>query len=440
MISIQPHLLPHLQKLGITALNPMQLSAYETIQNNAATVVLSPTGSGKTLGFLLPLIAGFQNIENKVQAMVIVPSRELAIQIEDVFKKLQLPHKVNVCYGGHPFSIERKNLSHPPALLIGTPGRISDHIRRNTVDLSTIKTLVLDEFDKSLELGFHNEMAFIIESLPNTIKKVLTSATPLDKLPAFTHIENPVRLNFLQNQKKQQLTTYHLQSPDNDKLLVLFNLLCYVGNEPTLVFCNHRDAVERISVLLAKEGIYHDVFHGGLEQEDRERALIKFRNGSMNILLTTDLASRGLDIPEIKHIIHYQLPLQEDAFIHRNGRTARMHAEGKSYILTTAEEYLPTYAPTEIELLNLPEEQSLPEVPAFTTVFVGAGKKNKVNKIDIVGTFCQVGGLQKEDIGVISVADFAAFVAVKRGKAMDLIKTMRHQKLKGKQVRIDFCR
>lgn len=420
----------------------MQEAALDTPKDRDL-ILLSPTGSGKTLAFLLPLLATLKTDIPTVQVLIIVPSRELALQIEQVFKALGSGFKANCFYGGHPVAAEIKNLSQPPALLIGTPGRLAHHLRRKTFDTGTIHTLILDEFDKSLEFGFHEDIAYIMKQLPTLGKRVLTSATQLDDIPAFTGISNPLLLNYLTRLESiPNLTQKVVLTEAADKLDTLFALICKISAEPTLVFCNHRDAVERISDLLWDRGLAHDIFHGGMEQDDRERALLKFRNGSHRILVTTDLASRGLDIPEIKHIIHYQLPHTEDAFLHRNGRTARMHATGTSYLLLAPDEkpaYLAglTKSP---EVETLPENPVIPPPTAWETLYIGAGKKEKINKVDIVGLLLKKGELAKEDLGLIEVLDHSAYAAVKREQIGPVVKRIANEKIKGKKIKIEISR
>lgn len=281
-----------------------------------------------------------------MQCLVIVPSRELTLQIEQVWKKMGTKFKVNVCYGGHSIDTELKNLSNPPALLIGTPGRLVEHLERESFDTSSTKILVLDEFDKSLQLGFQDEMNTIINYLPNLEKKVLLSATSDVEIPDFVKIESPIVLDYTQEEKNDALSIKLVISPEKDKIETLFQLICSFNSEPALIFYNHREVAECISDLLNKKGIQTGYYHGGMDQDDRERILIQFRNGSLNYLVTTDLAARGLDIPEMKHVIHYHLPAKESEFVHRNGRTARMHASGTAYILLYKEDKTPDYIQT----------------------------------------------------------------------------------------------
>jgi superfamily II DNA/RNA helicase len=322
-----------LSNLQIEALNEMQLASLDASKKKDEIILLSATGSGKTLAFLLPILENIEEENKNTQALIVVPSRELAIQIEHVFKKMGTGNKITSCYGGHKRETEENNLIQPPAVIVGTSGRLCDHIRRGNITVDSITTLVLDEFDKSLELGFLEEMNFILGSLKNVQEKILTSATEAVEIPEFVGLKDPVRLNYLSGKEEKALAIKTVTSQDKDKSVTLFKLICYLGNRSTIVFCNHREAVERTSSLLSEKGIHNEFYHGGMEQQQRDSALCKFRNGTTNVLVTTDLASRGLDIPNIRYIVHYHLPLNEDAFVHRNGRTARMDASGTAILI-----------------------------------------------------------------------------------------------------------
>jgi len=428
-----------LSNLQIKELNQMQNHANETILKDKNTLLLSPTGSGKTLAFLLPIFQLLNPELKKVQVLIIVPTRELGLQIEQVWKKMNTNYKVNICYGGHNITTEINNLSNPPALLIGTPGRILDHINRNSFDTSEIEHLILDEFDKSLELGFHNEMSEIIFTLKNLKRRVLVSATSTLEIPSFVGITHLKTLDFLPKfDEKTGLLTKLVLSKDKDKLGTLFQLICSLNSESALVFCNHREVCERIVNDLNEKNVIATYYHGGMDQDDRERALIKFRNGSINYLITTDLAARGLDIPEMKHVIHYQLPGKQEEFTHRNGRTARMKTSGTSYILHFENEFLPEYLAYSIQEFKLKDPFEIPQPPEFVTLYISGGRKDKINKIDIVGFFCQKGKLEKESIGMIEVKDFQSFVAVKSSKFKELLKNIKDEKMKGKKYKIEI--
>jgi len=431
-----------LLNLGIESLNEMQETAQDVILNDNNVLLLSPTGSGKTLAFLLPIFEMLQPEILSVQCLILVPSRELGLQIEQVWKKMGTDYKVNVCYGGHSIDTEIKNLSNPPAVLIGTPGRIADHIDRGTFRLDKIQTLILDEFDKSLQLGFHEQMSFIIGKLGKLNKRVLVSATSDIEIPKYTRVVNPTVLDFIPTEEEQEsnLSTKMVVSKSKDKIESLFNLICSLKSQSAIVFCNHRDAAERISDTLNEKGIYATYYHGGMDQEERERALIQFRNGSVGYLITTDLAARGLDIPEMKHVIHYHLPLKEDEFTHRNGRTARMQASGTAYLIVNESEKKLDYVDYEMPVLNVENNTNLPKPPEFQTIYISGGKKNKLNKIDIVGFFSQKGKLEKGDLGLIEVKDFISFAAVKFNKVKDLLRNVKDEKMKGKKFKIEVAR
>lgn len=430
-----------LSNLGIKNLNEMQETAKDVILNDNNVLLLSPTGSGKTLAFLLPVLELLQPEILSVQCLILVPSRELGLQIEQVWKKMGTQYKVNICYGGHSIETEIKNLNNPPAVLIGTPGRIADHIDRETFRTDKIQTLILDEFDKSLQLGFHEQMSFIIGRLPKVNKRVLVSATSDIEIPKYTRVINPTVLDFIpEEEEKANLSMKMILSPSKDKLESLFNLICSLKSQSAIIFCNHRDAAERISDTLNEKGIYSVYYHGGMDQDERERALIQFRNGSVSYLITTDLAARGLDIPEMKHVIHYHLPLKEDEFTHRNGRTARMQATGTAYIIVHESEKELDYIDYNMEVLDVKDVKSLPKPPEFQTIYISGGKKTKLNKFDIVGFFSQKGKLEKEDLGLIEVKDFVSFAAVKFGKVKDLLKNIRDEKMKGKKFKIEVAR
>nr|WP_222943922.1 DEAD/DEAH box helicase [Pedobacter sp. N36a] len=428
-----------LEKLKITSLNEMQQASLAATGKGSDVVLLAPTGSGKTLGFLFPLLNNLNADVKGVQALVLVPSRELALQIEQVFKQMGTGFKVNCCYGGHPVKTERNNLEQPPAVLIGTPGRIAYHLRHENFDESPIHTLVLDEFDKALEFGFQQDMAYIIAKLLSLKQRILTSATAMDQIPDFTGVTKPVEIDFLKDVKvAPDLKLKKVLTTAADKLDTLFQLICKIGNKTTLIFCNHRETVDRISDLLIDKDLAHDIFHGGMEQDERERALLKFRNGSIKILITTDLASRGLDIPEVEYIIHYQLPYTEDAFLHRNGRTARMNAKGTAYLVIADDEKYP-FLKADIETENLKGNFALPKDSQWQTLYIAAGKKDKVNKIDIVGLLLKKGGLEKEDVGLIEVKDTASYVAVKRNMVGRVLSALANEKIKNKKVKIEVA-
>ncbi|MFD2966461.1 DEAD/DEAH box helicase [Sphingobacterium bambusae] len=425
-----------LQRLQISELNEMQQAVLEHYDASKDFILHSPTGTGKTLAFTLLLGKHLSTETHTTQVMLLVPTRELALQIEQVVKKVHQGIKVTCVYGGNDTKTERNKLREAPAILIGTPGRVSYHLERGHLDTAGVHTLVLDEFDKSLEFGFHGQMVSIIEQLRNLRHRVLTSATKMEEIPAFTGIRDYVTVDFSSDgQSVPQLVIKKVIAAAQHKLKALFSLLCMNAGKKTIIFCNHRDAVDHISLLLEEREVIHDLFHGGLEQSDRELALLKFRNNSNRILITTDLAARGLDIPEVDTIIHYQLPYKEDAFIHRNGRTARMQAKGEVFVILKPEELYP-YMDADSEIVDLDETYPVPANAPFATLYITGGKRDKINKIDIVGFLLSLPDIQKDDIGLIEVKEKESFVAVKRELAVAISKAATNQKIKGTKVRV----
>ena len=422
-----------LEKLSIEKLNAMQQEAQAAILSSPEIVLLSPTGTGKTLAFLLPIIAQLDINCAEVQVLIVVPSRELAIQIEQVIREMGTGYKANAVYGGRAGSKDKVEIRHRPAILIGTPGRVADHMRRENFSTQFISTLVLDEFDKSLEIGFENEMKDILHLLPHVAKKILTSATQEVEIPKFVGLKNPICLNYLDS-ATSQLRVKTILATSKDKLETLSNLLGQLGNQPGIVFCNFKDTIQEVSDYLTEKNISHGCFYGGMEQKDRERALIKFRNGTHQLIVATDLAARGIDIPEIKFIIHYQLPQRSHEFTHRNGRTARMFNDGTAYVLKWKNEDLPDFIENgEVEeLKDSPNESAT----VWKTLFVSGGRKDKISKGDIAGLFIKQGQLSPDQLGTIEIKVDCAFVAVQASEVKKLIELVDNSRLKSKKVRV----
>ena len=423
-----------LDKLKIFALNPMQEEALEVIPKTTNTVLLSPTGTGKTLAFLLPLIDTLNPECAEVQALILVPSRELAIQIEQVVRDMGSGFKVNAVYGGRPMSKDKIELKHTPAILIGTPGRIADHFSSDRFSRTNIKTLVLDEFDKSLETGFEGEMIDIIQQLPHINKRILTSATQGVEIPGFVRLDKPTIINYLDTKKESKLTIKTVIATDKEKLKTLMELLRHIGNQPGIIFCNYKDSIEKVSSYLDKNGINYACFSGGMEQKDRERSLIKFRNGTCQVLIATDLAARGIDIPEMKYIIHYELPRAVEEFTHRNGRTARVNSKGTAYVLQWSKEYVPDFI-KDAEKVNI-SKKAPAKAQFWETLFISGGRKDKISKGDIAGLFFKQGKINKDQLGVIELKQDCAFVAVPLSIAKELVDKLNNSRLKNKKVRV----
>ena len=433
-----------IDKLGIT-LNDMQNdTAHAILHSNKDVVVLSPTGSGKTLAYLLPVVELLDATLDTVQAVVVLPGRELALQSATVLAGMGSGLRAMACYGGRPAMDEHRTMRQVrPQVVFGTPGRLNDHLDKGNIEASQVRFVVIDEFDKCLEMGFHDEMAALMGKLPADARRVLLSATDADSIPHFVNLGRSTRVDYLSDDEQipDRISIFSVHSPEKDKLAILSSLLLEQGDHSSIVFLNHRDAVERTGDYLRRLGFATSIFHGGLDQKMREHALYKFSNGSANILVSTDLASRGLDIPDVDNIIHYHLPETEEAYIHRVGRTARWQAEGRSFFVLGPEEHLPDYLHTATaDHSPQPAAGAVPARPRMATVYIGKGKKDKISKGDILGFLCKKGGLENGEIGRIDVKDRYAYAAVAYPRLQELLDRVQGEKIKGVKTVVEAVR
>ena len=426
-------------RMGIEALNDMQRQALEAWKSGRGDLVLySPTGTGKTLAFALCVLQALKPPMQQLQAVVMSPSRELVIQTAEILRSLAEGYKVTSCYGGHDVADEKASLTVTPDVIVATPGRLLDHHKRGHIDLHGTRLLVLDEMDKALELGFEEEMRQLLKQMPRINRRILASATVLDVVPEYVRLHNPFVLNVLEKdeQPADRIKVWQVKSPDKDKLNTLRELLLSLDGEKTIVFANFRESVERIHQALNKCRIEAGIYHGALDQQERECAVAMLNNGSVNVLVSTDLASRGLDIDTVAHIVHYHLPVSQQAYIHLNGRTARVDATGQAYVITAPDEVLPDWVSID-ELFEMHPAARMAK-PAMTTLYFQAGKKEKLSRGDIMGFIANNGGIPASDIGRIDVRDHYAIAAVPRPQGSEVLKRLQAAKIKGKKVRISI--
>ena len=436
-----------LEKLGIE-MNAMQNEAYDAILHSRNdVVVLSPTGSGKTLAYLMPLVQLVDADSDEVQAVVITPGRELALQSAEVLKSMGSGLRGMACYGGRPTMDEHRVLRQvKPQIVFGTPGRLNDHLEKGNILADDIKFLVIDEFDKCLEMGFQDEMSALIDKVQNVDRHFLLSATKAEEIPHFLRRDKKAKvtnISYLDSEEQvpDRIGIYQVNSPEKDKLESLKQLLLSLGDQSTIVFLNYRQSVERVDDFLRQQGFATSAFHGGLEQQEREDALYKFSNGSANVFVSTDLGSRGLDIPDIDNIIHYHIPETEDNYIHRVGRTARWDKQGRAFFLLSPGEHLPEYVDSEVRIYEIPDTTGMkPSEAKMATVYIGKGKKDKISKGDIVGFICKNANLQGKEIGKIDVKDRYSYVAVPRKKLRQVINSCKGVKIKGIRTVVEEVR
>ncbi len=419
--------------MGYDTINHTQKLMLESKNDNK--ILISSTGSGKTFAFLLSSVDYCDSNPTKT-VLILAPSRELSSQIENVFRESKSGYNITCCYGGHSIRVEKRSLLYAPRIIVGTPGRILDHVTSNNFDVNSVGLLIFDEFDKLLEFGFEQQMQDIVDRLPNIEKRILSSATKANEYPAYID-----KFNFevIENQTQMaasRMNHWLIKVDTHTKKEALFALLCKVGHEPTIVFCNFREVSEDVSDYLYDNNVENEFFHGGMEQFDRERALAKFKNGSCNILVSTDLSARGIDISDIKNIIHYHTSANIESYVHRNGRTARIDKSGDIYSIIVDGERHPEYIDDISTEIDLDYRLNVAPTPSYQTIYFGTGKKDKLSKVDIVGFLCQKGGIEKTDIGVIELKDFHCFVAVKYDLAKSVLKKIIPEKIKGKRSKI----
>lgn len=436
-----------LKNLGIASLTPMQCQMDEQTRQKGGVVLLSPTGSGKTLAYLFPLVREVNAEISSLQAVVVVPTRELAQQSEEVLKRMKTGLRSLSLYGGRSTMEEHRKIKEiKPQVIFATPGRLNDHLAKGNLNTLLVSVVVIDEFDKCLELGFQEEMHQLLLKIRNVKRCWLTSATDAEEIPAFMSMLKLKfeRLDFLAKEAelKERITIRRVASPEKDKLPTLGRLLTFVGNKPTIVFVSYRESVDRVWKYLESEGFTAVAYHGGMEQEMRERALYKFRSGSANVLVSTDLAARGLDIPEVRVVVHYHMPLKAEEFTHRNGRTARWNAEGIIYLIQGPTEHLPEYLESdEIADEDLSQISSIkPASPLYVTIYIGRGKRDKLSKADVLGFFCKKGGLKAANIGRIDIGPHYAYAAIERNKVKEVLKRIANEKIKGMKTLIEVMR
>lgn len=424
-------------KLGIAALKPMQSEVAECQSDRIR--IAAPTGSGKTIAFVIYALKRIGAAGRGVQVVVLAPSRELALQIYSVMRPVAAGYKTVVLYGGHSMEDEKNSLSPVPDIVIATPGRLLDHINRGNIDVSGVRVLVLDEYDKCVELGFEGEMKRIVQKMRGVTAIALTSATSAITLPQYLPQDGWHSFDFAEGDTALRLQLVRVQSPAADKADTLAALLCSIPERKVIVFVNHRESAERVRDFLKKAGIYAGLYHGGLEQHDRAMAVELLDNGTTDILVATDLAARGLDIAGIEAVVHYHLPPTAENWIHRNGRTARNGAPGTVYTITSEADNIPEYVEWTREYAPKATGVCRPR-SSVATLHFNAGRKEKISKGDIAGYLITRGGLAPDEVGRISVHDHEALAAVPAAKIREVIKSVEPYRLKNKKVRITQVR
>lgn len=420
---------------AIKELNRMQQEAMRCTK--PALILLAPTGSGKTIAF-----AGRVAMSLPMRTLILTPSRELAQQVAQVVRAVTPGVKTVALYGGHAMQDEVNSLTPAPGIVVATPGRLVDHIKRGSVNLADYKGLVIDEYDKCLELGFEQQMRRIVKDMKGLRRLTLTSATRMEQLPAFIPAMDTEVLDFTDaagEAPQGDIEVVEVESFLPDKLDTLSALLRTIqADGRTVVFVNHRESAQRVYDRMKREGFAVGLYHGALEQHDRENALEMFANGTTPILISTDLASRGLDIPQVEGVVHYHLPPSEQTWTHRIGRTGRQGTSGTVYVIVSEQDNVPEYI--HFDRSAQPAGDNEPASAKVATLYLNLGKKDKVSRGDILGYLTGPGNLSGQEVGRIQVRDHCALAAIPADKAGKTLAALSQAKIKGKRVKASLLR
>lgn len=449
-LPLKPELIANLTTLNYHSMTPIQQASLPLVLNQQDVIAKARTGSGKTAAFSLGLLNALDTQLAATQALVLCPTRELAEQVATEIRRLarQLPNvKVLTLCGGVSIAPQLNSLSHGAHIVVGTPGRICDHLNRETLDISGLKQLVLDEADRMLDMGFEDELDQIISLLPSPRQTLLFSATYPDTIQALAKriMQQPVEL-FLDEEDTPHANIQQYLYPiadESNRLTTVAALLSQYKPDSALVFCNTRQDCESVMEYLEQLGFYAKALHGGLEQKDRNEALVRFAHGSTSVLVATDVAARGLDIAGLDLVINYQIASDVAVHVHRVGRTGRAEKTGIACVITTPEEdyklerlQAELGLTLEVKTTRFTEANIKPYYPAWTTLKLNAGKKQKVRPGDILGTLTNDAvGLTAKEVGKIAIAEQHAYVTVARAQAKSVVQRLANAKLKGRNCK-----
>jgi len=455
--ALSPALLAGVAELNFTTPTAVQQLVLAPALDGQDVAGQAPTGSGKTAAYGLAVLQQVDPTSATVQAIVLVPARELVLQVRDALKSLgkHLPNlRVAGYYGGHAMREEVKGMQQMPHVVVATPGRMLDHLERRTIVPNRLKVLVLDEADKLLELGFQEEMATIISRLPVRRQTLLFSATMPDKVLTLVreYLTKPRVMNAgganASTLPESLVLRGHVVAAADQKPAALFHLITRPDAGRSLVFANTRDRVEELTRFLKGRGLAAEALHGKMLQPERDKSMMKLRNGSATVLVATDVAARGLDVNELDTVVQFDPPHEAETFQHRAGRTARAGAVGTAHLLVTPHEQQklqnwPAAGAVQWAALRppaLPTALPKPARPTTVTLHISAGKREKISAGDLVGAFVSVGGLERDAVGRIEVFDHHSFVAVPEAMADDVLEKMQGAKVKGKKVKVALVR
>ncbi len=468
-LQLGDEILKSITGLGYTEPTEVQAEVIPTVLQGSDVLVQSKTGSGKTASFGIPLCELVEWEENKPQALILTPTRELALQIQEEishigrFKRL----KTTAVFGKSPFKEQIRELKQKTHIVVGTPGRVLDHLKRGTLSLEKVQYLVLDEADEMLKMGFIDTVGTIIDKTPRNRQTLLFSATLPDQIKRLSkrYLDEPVDIKI----EAPTLTAdtvshalYHVKQPE--KFWLLKDLMTVETPDRAMIFCSTKESVETLYEALKSNGYPVERLHGGLEQKDRFETMKRFKLGHFAYLVATDVAARGIDVSGVTHVFNYDMPPEKDLFVHRIGRAGRAGAKGKAITFVTPFETrwleeIQRYIGFELPLGDRPTEadvaakkevaqqklQSRPTIKRqkvadvnkeIMKLYVNGGKKKKLRAIDFVGTITSIDGITKEDIGIIDIQDSVTYIDILNGKGWDVIDGLKERTVKGKKLKV----
>jgi ATP-dependent RNA helicase DbpA len=455
-LPLSPAMLANLKDLRYETMTAIQEKSIPPILEGADLFGQAKTGSGKTAAFGIGLLHRLEVELFRVQALVICPTRELAEQVSDELRRIaRFRHNIKILKisGGIPMNKQDHSLSHQAHIVVGTPGRLAKLLRRGSLDLTHVRSLVLDEADKMLDMGFIDQISEILSHAPEKRQTLLFSATFSEEIKKLgrTILNRPVEVTVESQHSSRVIVQHFYAMPPADKVQALLSLLAQHRPESTLIFCNTKEACRSVAMELQAAGLHALALHGDLEQKERTEVLVRFSNGSSRILVATDVAARGLDIEDLELVINYELPFETETYVHRIGRTGRAGKEGLALSLMkehegfrleeinsfTGNSFVPEFRKSSDRSpgADLPPGFAEAMRPSMITISINGGRKNKISPGDLLGALTVPGGLDSTDVGKIDRQDFITFVAVKREAAERAFDLLEKGQIKGRSFR-----
>ena len=470
--NLDKYIIKALYNLNYTIPSKVQEEVIPRLLKKEDVIVKSKTGSGKTASFGIPICENIDIENNNVQVLIVVPTRELALQVKDEISNIGRLKKIrcSAIFGKQPIKEQMRELKQRVHIVVATPGRIIDHIGRNTIDLDDIKYFIIDEADKMLNKGFIEDMEFILNKIPKNSAKGLFSATIDDDIQyicdKYLKVSNILDIKYNELFDKKQIIENKIKSSENDKYKNLKSIIYMENPTSLIIFCNTKDKVKKLYENIKKDGFLVEELHGDMSQDKRIFVIKDFKNNKFNILISTDVAARGIHIDDISLVINYDVPRDKENYIHRIGRTGRKDSYGKAITIFTDKDdkyinEIEAYLGYEIKVLEelkiddiakgkIKFEKKSKEVlknrknkmieqnihSEVTKIYINAGKKKKIRVIDIVGAFSNLPGINNEDIGVVEVQDLCSYVDILNYKGEELVKKYKEISIKKKMVKL----